>query len=323
LHRKLYLHVGPAKTASSAIQHTLGRRHNSFVIYPKVGLWAGAAHHNLVYNYFGRMPDKQGAAKANIDELFAAIGKEAQQTSQNVLISSETLVQGGRNISAFVQALMGYLGNSRFEVEIILMIREHFERSASYYSQYLRGRERRDPDTFLLQNTHLVCYEAMVRELLALGYRVTGLNYHPANGCVHRFLVHVGFPQHAMPRVKDINMSLSPKALIARLAMNRSGAPDRIGAAEALLAAMPGNRRPSQFIFGPEAFSKAERIFARDRKFIRNTFGIELLPPPPEARSNTFQIDTADLDDIAGAVRTLGPKADEIVEVARQYLRAR
>ena len=51
--RTLYLHVGPRKTGTSALQHILRNHDNSIVVYPKVGLWGDGSHHGLVFRFFG------------------------------------------------------------------------------------------------------------------------------------------------------------------------------------------------------------------------------------------------------------------------------
>ncbi|HTW31951.1 MAG TPA: hypothetical protein VMD76_09745 [Candidatus Sulfotelmatobacter sp.] len=56
--RKLFVHVGPRKTATSAIQDCLRRHDNSIVIYPKVGLEGPGCHHGLVYAFAGRDGEK-------------------------------------------------------------------------------------------------------------------------------------------------------------------------------------------------------------------------------------------------------------------------
>ena len=72
--RTLYIHVGPAKTGTSAIQHALLTHDGSVVTYPQVGLSRGGSHNNLVLNFFSDK-SRSDAVKADprklLDELAA------------------------------------------------------------------------------------------------------------------------------------------------------------------------------------------------------------------------------------------------------------
>jgi hypothetical protein len=149
--RTLFIHVGPAKTGTSAIQDVLRKHDNSAVIYPKVGLWADGSHHNLILNFYEDYARPE-VVRENIDGLLDRIGAEAGTSHRNVVISSEIL--GGRQRPGkFIRALAARLGPD-FEVEIVAGIREHFERAASVYNQRVKDavtRETCDPDEFLVE----------------------------------------------------------------------------------------------------------------------------------------------------------------------------
>ena len=51
--RKLYIHAGPPKTGTSALQYVLRDHDGSAVYYPKAGQWDDGSHHNLVLNFYG------------------------------------------------------------------------------------------------------------------------------------------------------------------------------------------------------------------------------------------------------------------------------
>src|SRR5215469_18919344 len=103
LTRTLFLHVGPAKTGTSAVQHFLQRHDNSVVIYPKVGLWADGSHHNLVLNYFGEYARPE-LVREDPAKLIVRIGDEARGSTRDIVISSEVLA-GRKDIAQFVAAL--------------------------------------------------------------------------------------------------------------------------------------------------------------------------------------------------------------------------
>src|SRR5580704_9053599 len=89
--RKLYVHVGPRKTATSAIQQMLLDHGNSAVCYPRVGLGGPAnyrGHHALVFSHFGESR-RSGYSKVDPSELFGAVRDEVREDNRNILISSE------------------------------------------------------------------------------------------------------------------------------------------------------------------------------------------------------------------------------------------
>ncbi len=319
--RTLYVHVGPPKTGTSAIQYVLQNHDNSVIIYPKVGLWAGGSHHNLVFNFYGDAPKVHHQAKEDISLLFEQIGREARKSPLSVLISSEWLARR-KDVGLFVRNLMPYLESTPLEVEILFMCREHFERAASLYSHGLKGWEKRDPDEFLQEETTRFCYAPMARELLNTGFKVTPLNYHPSDDCVARFLKYVGFSANQIFPAQNRNVAFNTKGLVATLAANRVVQSKQAKRMVRLgLTRMPEAFAPSRFVFGRTAAKVAERVFSADRIFLEDEFGIELPARNLDLEQNNFLIDRDELGEIAIAVRDTGPDADAIVKIASRYLR--
>jgi hypothetical protein len=315
--------VGPRKTATSAIQRVLAEHDNSVILYPKAGLGLGGpgqahGHHGLVFAFFGR----DGDAGADIDRLFKSVAEEAKRHDRNLLISAEVLES--KDLGAFVRALLSYL-ESPMEVEILFTCREHFARAASLYNHRFRrrrSRERRSPDEFLIESGAEVCYAPLAHELRETGFRITALNYHPSEDWVQRFLMHVGFSEDNIPEIKNELVSYNPKMLIVNLAlkgMSRSEE-SQIELMKAFKR-MPGIHAPSGFIFGRDAAMVAEREFVADRKFLRDQFGIELVPPNLDAPENSLFIGAADFADIVAAASKLGNEGQAVIEFARQYVR--
>jgi hypothetical protein len=320
--RTLYLHVGPAKTGTSAVQHILRNHDNSTIIYPKVGMWADGSHHNLVLNYFGDYARPE-MVRENAESLFARIGEEARASDRDLLISSEILA-GRRNLGEFVQALQKQLGGDPFRVEAVMVAREHFERAASLYNQRVKdavSAEPRNPDAFLVEHAPRLCYANILRNLRRTGFEITVLNYHPAEHCVARVLRHLGFRRKRIPETPARNVSLSSKGLIATLAANRLGAPQERERFVSALCRMPRFFAPSRFIFGPEAAAKAERTFAADREFLKKQFAVELPPPDLNAAARAFAIGEQDFADICAATQGLGDYGKAIRETVREYVK--
>jgi hypothetical protein len=321
LKRKLYIHVGPAKTGTSAVQAALRDHDNSVVVYPKVGLWPDGSHHNLVLNYF-RDYARAEAVPDDIETLFDRIADEAGRSDRDVLVSSESLGGAGRSL-AFIEALLTRVGPA-FDAEILFVVRDHFARAASVYNQRVKDaatRECRDPDQFLLDQARQLRYAPAIKRFRKAGFRVSALNYHPAEDFGRRFLGHVGFAEGGMPAVPARNVSLSTKALITLLAANRAAGTHE--AREMLFAAlrrMPGCFAPSRAIFGREAVMAAEKEFASDREFLRARFAIEL-PAPQAEHDCDFRIEETEFDELASAMSELGAFGSQVREHMKAYLR--
>src|SRR5262249_25017319 len=127
LTRTLFFHVGPAKTGTSAVQHFLRRHDNSTVIYPKVGLWDDGSHHNLILNYFSEYTRPE-VVREDAAGLLARIGEEARRSNRDIVISSEILA-GRKDVTGLTAALEQEIGEP-LRVEIVAVVREHFERAA-------------------------------------------------------------------------------------------------------------------------------------------------------------------------------------------------
>jgi hypothetical protein len=323
LARTLYLHIGSGKTGTSALQDILGRHDNSVVIYPKAGRSKHGSHHNLVFNFFQEHA-RLDVIREDADLLLARIAEEARQSQRDLVISSEALA-GQRDLNDFVSALLRHLAPESFRVELVVVVREHFERAASAYNQRVKGaetRERRDPDKFLAEQTPALGYAGWLRRLAKTGFDIAVLNYHPAGDCVARVLGHFGFSPGQIGDAPRLNPSLSRKALIAVLAANRvaPSIPDR-NAIFSALRQMPGFYGPSRPVFGAEAAVEAERKFAQDRNFLRKQFGVAF-PAPNLARiGNAFVVDGPELSEIADATSELGDLGAAVREEVSRYLR--
>jgi hypothetical protein len=323
LTRTLFLHIGPAKTGTSAVQDVLSRHDNSVVLYPKAGLWRDASHHGLVFNFFQKYT-RRGIVREDADSLFAKIAEEARNSQRDLVISSEVLA-GRFNLNDFVSALQRHLDPEPFRVELVLVVREHFERAASAYNQRVKDadiRERRDPDRFLAEQIGGLGYAGLLRRLEQTGFDITILSYHPAGDCVARLLGHLGFALDQICETPRINPSLSRKALIAVLAGNRVAPTrkDRKSIVSALRR-MPDFNAPSRMIFGREALASADHKIALDRNFLQKRYGVSFGAPNPAIAENAFLIDQKDVDDIADATCELGNLGAAVREEVRRYLR--
>lgn len=316
--RRLYIHVGPRKTATSTIQRILAGHDNSIVLYPGVGHGRAApgqvnGHHHLVREFFR----ENGSGDALMDSLAA----ECRRTERDIVLSCELL--DSKDIGAFAQSLLDRL-DSTLKVEILLACREHFSRAASWYKHRMRLRkldEDRLPDQFLVECSADLCYAPIVRSLQPREFTITALNYHPSSDWVERFLKHIGFGSEQIPAVTSELVASGPKLLVAQLAVREVRSEERRRALRRAFKRMAATRVPSEFIFGPDAAEIAERQFAVDRKFLKDQFQIELVPPSPEARGSGLRIGKVEFADIAAVAKDFGADGQTVVDFASRFLR--
>jgi hypothetical protein len=317
---RLFVHVGPPKTGTSAIQHVLRTHDDSSVVYPKVGLWRDGAHHNLVFNFFEDFARPE-VERADAAGLFAAIGAHARATRRNVVISSEALI--GRDVGAFTRALVPYLGMAPADAAIIVVCREHFGRAASLYNQRVKDpfyNETRSPGTYLRQSASGLCYMPMLEQLTCSGVAVEVINYHPAQDLVPRFLRHVGFNAQIVPAGEARNTSMSVKGLVATLAINtlaRDG--DHRAALFDVVRRMRQFYASSRFIFDHDAAAKVAPVFDQDRDALRRAHGIALPTIELGEQTDMFCLTRAERDDIAAVCGRLGEDGDRIAAFADNY----
>lgn len=314
--RTLFLHLGPAKTGTSAVQHVLSRHDDSVVCYPKVGLWHDGSHHNLVLNFFGnyRRPE---LVREDAGRLLARLGAAARRSRRNIVISSEALA-GPRNLDDFAVAVQNAVGED-LRVVLVVVVREHFERAASLYNQRVKDpvtSERCDPDEFLTGQTWRFCYANFLRRLLGTGYELEVVNYHPADGCVARCLGLFGFPADQIPEASIRNVSLSAKVLIALLAANRLGAKPRERARlEGALARLPDRAASSDIWFGRAAAAQVQPRIDADREYLAQQFGL-VLPRVESREDRPFVLHKDDVIDLEKAMR----RCDEFGAHARDIV---
>ena len=315
--RRLYIHVGPRKTATSTIQRTLASS-DSVVLYPKAGLGLGGSgqahgHHGLVFGFFGEQENREA--------LLESFATECSQSERDIVISAEILEN--RDIGAFVRALLARVDDVD-QVELLFACREHFSRIASLYNHRTRRRnlkERRLPDEFLVECAAEVCYASLVQDLRQTGFPVTALNYHPSADWIDRFMTHVGFARNQIPAIESELVAFGPKMLVVCLAVKEIPSEWQRKSLQRALNRMPDTRAASGFIFGPDAAEFAERQFVADRQFLKDEFGIELVPPPPEARGNGLQIGEDEFADIAAVAKDFGADGQTVVDFARRFVR--
>lgn len=318
--RTLFLHIGPSKTGTTAIQHVLSNHDNSVVVYPSPGRWKDGSHHNLVYNFFQdyRRPE---IVREDCSALLAKLGDETRLSDKNVVISSETLE--GRDIRAFANGILDSMGREGTRVEIVLVAREHFEWSASLYNQRVKDpahAETADPDDYLIHRTDPPPFATLIRNVAATGFDVSIINYHPPETLVARFLFHVGFPRHYPTSKRRFNVSLGRMELVALLAANRVGLPaERRRNIGLMMQKLPRQPLPPNLVFCADAATRAEPLFAGDRNFLREKFSIEIPVPAWTATAEGLYVADEDLAKMKSVLTPYGEDRRKIMEAARIF----
>jgi hypothetical protein len=323
LARTLYLHLGPAKTGTSAVQHILSRHDGSIVLYPRVGLWPDGSHHNLVLNFFGDY-QRPEVAQENPERLLAQIGREAADSDRDVVISSEILA-GRYNLGEFISALQAAIGED-CRVVLVVVAREHRERAASLYNQRVKDAvlgESREPDAFLIDHPERFCYNNLLRRLQKSGFEFAVLNYHPAEDFVARCLALFGFPPDRIPPAPRRNVSLGRLALVSTLAANRvAGSHEDRALFDAAMARIPNRFADGEILFGKAAVAKVRDVLLTDRKFLRQQFGLELPRPDRPHRTNPLFITEQDFSELSAEMQELGDYGAKILEQLRIFVKA-
>ena len=307
---RLYLHIGPPKTGTSAVQHVLRQHDDSVVYYPKSGLWRDGAHHNLAFNFLGDFsrPETEQLDRA---ALFDEIAEGARRTGKSVVISSELMYS--RDLGPFLDALLGAIGASRDQAEIVLAYREPYARAASSYNQLVKDayyREQRSPGQYLLENVATFLYAPRLAQLAELGVPVKILTYD--SDFANRFLGHIGFPPGEIGAVESRNVSLSVKGLIATLAANRIATSQEHR--EQLFATLRRLRKffaPSRFLFDAPSLEAVEPHFAKDRQAQQARWGFVAPLTDLASVRDEFHITRAEADEIDAVCQQLEP-ADHI-----------
>lgn len=270
------MHVGPAKTGTSAIQHALVSVEDGPFCYPKVGLWSDGSHHNLIFSVF----PQDSRPEANVLPLKDAMRQlrvEATRSDKDVLVSSEAL--NGNTVSRFVDEVAGALDNLIGEVVLVIVVREHLERTASVYNQRVKDWfycEQSAPDDFLVRHGPGLVYRPLAIALKATGLKVVAVSYHGNGDLAARFAMALGADPAGLPPAARRNVSIGMKGLVSLLEVNRlHGVQDRERYFTALRR-MRGFFSGGAFPFSAAGAERVRPIFDADAAFLMGELGVEL-----------------------------------------------
>ncbi|NKX46227.1 hypothetical protein [Roseicyclus persicicus] len=219
--RRLFVHVGPPKTGTTAIQSLFRDLGDPRLAYPTAGQWPDGAHNLLTFALRGET--SWGAIVIPpVAELMPQVSAELDAAPADALISSEGLA----NVASYRQ-LLDALGPTvaRFDAVIpILTLRHPLERAASDYNQRVKDAqhgERALPDDDLARRIDALRITPMIEAWRRVSPETRLLSYHPAESLLARFCALVGRPDLTPPETPWRNRSLGGVGLALLLLGNR------------------------------------------------------------------------------------------------------
>ncbi|MCY4045421.1 MAG: hypothetical protein OXE99_10100 [Cellvibrionales bacterium] len=217
MQRTLYLHVGPQKTGTTAIQVFFRENKQHQIYYPVTGRWLDGAHHKLVFSQIGR----QRYGDVIIPEwkvLYNKLDNELEKTDKDILISSEHAEP------EFLRALRPIIVKHNFQVKIIVTFRHPLERAASSYNQNVKDPVvglNQLPDEFLAANQAEFKASSLYSKWRNLNPNILALAYKDKEPLVKRFchLLNIQIGPQAIDEF--YNQSMGGTAVAALVAANK------------------------------------------------------------------------------------------------------
>lgn len=216
--RHLFIHVGPAKTGTSALQKQLREKTPPDLLYPACGQWHDGAHHRLILSFSGR-ESFNGEPILPAAEMKKMLFDEVAESDKDVLISSEAI----GNLKLILEQMGGWLDDTFSKISVIYTSRHPISRAASSYNQAVKDPHVNmtlGPDDYLREKRALCLLANPVKLFASYGFPLLVVPYAPATSFVSRFLSTIG---HDMPVTNNIavNRSMSGAALVTMLCINR------------------------------------------------------------------------------------------------------
>lgn len=217
MRRKLFIHLGPSKTGTSAIQGFFRDCCSKSILYPETGRWSDASHHKLVFAHEGK--HKHGLIDIPLwADLSEQLDKEISHSTQDILISSELSTLG------FVKGLITSLKKYQFEISLILVVRNPLERAASAYNQHVKDEVvglTDNPDEFLLNKKTDFSFKNLYEKWQSLNLPIIAIPYKDELPLIVRFCKSIDAKVDTFDNEKYPNKSMGGSALLTILIANK------------------------------------------------------------------------------------------------------
>ncbi|WP_158967002.1 hypothetical protein [Paraglaciecola sp. L3A3] len=215
--RRLFIHLGPSKTGSSAIQGFFRDIGSKSILYPETGRWPDGSHHKLVFAHQGK--HKHGLIDIPLwQDLSAQLDKEISLSTQDILISSELATLD------FVKTIKNLLDKYQLEISLILIARNPLERAASAYNQHVKDEViglSENPDEFLHRNIASFSFESLFKKWQSLKLPIIAMPYKAELPLITRFCKAIDVNVNTFYNEKFPNKSMGGVALIVILIANK------------------------------------------------------------------------------------------------------
>lgn len=218
---KIFVHVGPSKTGTTALQKYLSDHAPEGLHYPKEGQWEDSGHHILCltlggYNKFLRR-------ELSITDVIEDFKEAVSKSDGEVIVSSEAFAALTYKHDDYLEKLGAFMKDCCDDVEFIYTLRHPLARAASLYKSLVcnfTNSMTLDPRGFAedkLDNLMLGTYLTRL-EKLGLPYRT--IYYEPSRDYIPRFMSMIDHPIESYDYNGE-NVSSSDDVLPMMLCVNR------------------------------------------------------------------------------------------------------
>jgi hypothetical protein len=281
LTRTLYIHTGPPKTGTSAVQFLFRDLDDPALTYPKAGQWPDGSHNLLFFAMQGQT--QRGSTEIPpLSELAESMAAELRNARQDALISSECFDSPDK-----LQQLTALAGDaiSGFDrIVPVVTLRHPVERAASAYNQAVKDPVQglqMLPDDYLNETIKSFGLTRLTEIWQKHDTDTIFLSYHPNTDFVQRFASAIGRSDLSPDDTPQRNRSLGGLGLSLLLIGNRrlSSHAER----EAFFnQTLRGNKelkmwRGNSFPFSDAAVERVQAQFVReDLETLKTRFGLDL-----------------------------------------------
>jgi hypothetical protein len=217
MNRTLFLHVGPAKTGTSAIQAYFKSNQFETIYYPHTGQWPDGSHHKLVFatrnlRYYGPIEIPEW------EELKQQLCAEIATTNKDIFISSEVCQPG------FIDYLTEITTQFNLQLKVIMVYRDATARASSIYNQNVKDPVvglALNPDDFLEQQVNQFKIRPLFQRWRKKTNEIHLMSYGSDTPLLASFCKYIGVMVSEDDASKIFNRSMGGHALIAMLIANK------------------------------------------------------------------------------------------------------